>query len=476
MSSFSRVLKNFAAIFFADSFGRLIGLATAVMLARYLGPEDYGKYALITSFTYLFMVLSDFGLNDLIVMDVAKNYSIARKYLVSGFIIKVVFSCLGIVFLNLSIYLMGYSKEIVLCTAVFSAHILFITLTNVVSSIVKAFERMEYASLIAIIHGIVGLTFIVALIYFQATLLEIIFSRVLTFFIGFAIGFVILVKKFVKPDFSFDYDLIKKMIGRAFPFLMLAIISTLYFKVDIIMLSKIKGELYVGWYTPAANDLFFGIYVIPRAVSTVTFPLFSKQYAKNVDQLRASCNYTIKLITILGVAISAGTVILAPQIINIIFGPLYQSSIIVLQIIAPAISFAFIRDPLSYALAAAGGVKILMWINLLALTMNILLNAILIPIYSHVGAAITSAFCILLSLLATYFYLNMQIQKINLIKNFFKPMVAALIMCTGIHFLKGLNLLVLIFVGAILYMSVIFVLKTFSSSELFVLKGLFKRS
>lgn len=476
MTSSKRILKNFAAVFLGDVFGRILGMATAIILARYLGPEDYGKYSLVISLAYIFMVFSDFGLNDLIIRDIAQDHALASRYMAASLIAKPLLSCISMVFLVLMVYFMGYSREIVLCTAVFSLHIVFNTLNNSLSSIFKGFQRMEYASLITVFNGVVGLLLVVALAHWHGTLIEIIFSRVLTLFISFVVGYFIFVKNFGKPDFSVSGSFIKKHLAAAFPFLTIGIIHSLYFKVDVIMLSKLKGDLAVGWFSAAANDLFFGLFVIPQAVSAVTYPIFSKQFSESIEQLRKSCNFTIKILTIIGVAISAGTFVLAPQIIYLVFGPQYENSIVVLRIISLAISFSFIRDPFGYGLAAVGKVRVLMWLNIYSLIINVALNSFMIPLYAHIGAAVTSVICVLFSLWQGYYVLNREIKHLNIIGNYLKPMIAATVMSGVVYALRDYNIFAVILVGAVVYFIAIFMLKTFSSSELLILRGILKKS
>ena len=175
MIAINRILKNLSAVFFGDLFVKFSGMAIAIILARYLGPEDYGKYSFVIAGVFIFMVFSDFGLNDLIIRDVARNHNLAPQYFISSLISKTILSCLSIIFLILYVYLMGYSEEIILYTIVFSASILFIVLMNSITSIFKAFEQMGYVLLISIISSAVLLVFIVSLVYFNGSLLQIIF-------------------------------------------------------------------------------------------------------------------------------------------------------------------------------------------------------------------------------------------------------------------------------------------------------------
>jgi len=473
--SFSRPLKNLIAVFAGRILSKLFGLVTAMILARYLGPEDYGKYAFIITFAFIFTVISDFGLNDLFVRDIAKNREVVSKYFAFGLIVKPVISIAGIISLIISVYLMGYSQEIILSTIVYSIHIIFVTLTNSIASIFRAYEKMEFASLISLIGAMVGLVFISILVYYEGTLLQVILVKVIAFFIGFLIGLILLLKYIAKPDFSIDFVFIKIHLLKALPFLTIGLIHALYFNIDIIMLSKMQGDIYVGWYTPAAMDLFFGILIIPATVTTVIYPMFSRHYSESIVKLRNSLNFTLKVLILLAVPICVGTYILASQIIILIFGEQYTESIIVLQIIALAILFAFIQEPFGYGLAAVGKEKVLMWLNILSLGINVILNLILIPILAHIGAAITTVACIFIFLLLDYYYLNKVVKGIVIAKNLYKPLIATAIMGLVVYSLKQYNLFFIILSGAIVYLIALYLLKIFDPDEMKILKRMFKQ-
>lgn len=475
MITIHRAIKNIIAILTGDISSKILAAVTTIILARYLGPEDYGKYCSVFSFVYIFIVIADFGLNDLIIRDVARNNSLARQYLATSIIIKIIFSFASMMLLILSVHIMGYSQEIILYVAVLSTAIIFITFCNSISSIFKALERMQYSSLILVINSLFFLVFIAALAYFKGTLLQIFILRVMALCFGSVIGFILIVKLIAKPDFAISRTDIKIMTASAFPFLAVGLIHAVYFNLDIIMLSKMKGPVYVGWFAPAANDLFFSLFIIPAAISTVTYPIFSRHYDESVEKFRESFNFTLKILAVLGVAIGFGTFVLAPEIIYFIFGLKYENSIIILQIIAIAIPFAFIRDSLGYGWAAIGKVKTLMWLNIVGLGLNAVLNLILIPFYAHIGAAVASVVCIFMSFLFSYYLLNREVNHLNILTIFIKPVIAALIMCLAICLFNSLHVLIVIGMGAVVYFISLLTLKTFSGSEITLLKKSIKR-
>lgn len=472
MISPGKSLKNIFFVFGGRIATQFFGLVIAIILARYLGPEDYGKYSFAISFCYIFMVFSDFGLNDLFVRDIAADRSRASKYFAASLVIKPLLACLSLLSLYVALRLLEYSDELILYTMIFSLYIFFITQINTIAAIFRSYEKMEYNALITIIYGTVGLLIIVVVVYINQPITHILFSRVFTFFLGVIVSLFLVCKKIVRPDFNINLSYLIAIAKKSFPFLTIGFIHTLYFKVDIIMLSKLKGDIYVGFYTPAANDLFFGLFIIPGTIATVVYPIFSRQYGQSLDRMRESVNFTIKILTILGVAISVGTFVLAPQIIHLIFGPQYENSVIILQIMALAISFAFVKEPLGFGIASICKEKFLMWMNAFFLVLNIILNAILIPLYAHVGAALTSVFCIIISLFLGFYVLKREIKGIFLARNFFKPVIAAMIMGVFVFFLRDLNLILTISFGALVYALAIFLVRTFNDTEIAMLKSI----
>jgi len=471
----SRIIRNLASVFIGDLSSKVIAMLLTIFLARYLEPAQYGIYSFVTSILFIFLVISDFGLNDLIIRDIARSKALANQYFKAAVIIKALVGMLCIFVMIMSVNLMGYSYDKVIYTAIISLSIFFICLNNTIISFFKAFERMEYSSLLSILGNLFIFISCIVLIFLKGSLKEIIIARVVSLSAISLLGFLLLRRFIEKIDVPIDLGFIKMLFHGAFPFLANGLIHSLYCSLDIIMLSKMKGDLCVGWFSPAANDLFFSLFIIPGTISTVVYPIFSRQYMNSTERLIRSCNFCIKILAIIGIAISVGTFLLSSDIINLIYGPKYFHSIAVLKIIAVAIIFTFVRDPLGYALAATGEVQTLMRINLAMLILNAILNLILIPLYAHIGAAITTTLCIIISLPISQYILNRKIGSIVIARNLVKPIIAATFMSVAIYALNAahFHLIFVILFAALIYGAALLLLKTFDKNEFDMLKGLF---
>jgi O-antigen/teichoic acid export membrane protein len=207
------------------------------------------------------------------------------------------------------------------------------------------------------------------------------------------------------------------------------------------------------------------------------FPIFSRQFVEAREEFRQSVNFTIKVVAILGIGVAAGSILLAPQIIHFVFGREYENSVSVLRIIGIGIPLVFLRDILSYGLTAAERIRTLIWVNVATLVLNVVLNVILIPLYAHVGAALSSVASLSFSLALNYHYLEGQIKGIEMMRNWVKPLVAAGIMAIFLLFFDklngGVNLFILIVLGGGVYLGCTFLMQTLNSREISYLKKAF---
>ena len=60
---------------------RLIRFVLVIFAARLLGASEYGKFAFAIAYNSLFLILMDWGLNQLLVREIARKPETAKKYL-----------------------------------------------------------------------------------------------------------------------------------------------------------------------------------------------------------------------------------------------------------------------------------------------------------------------------------------------------------------------------------------------------------
>jgi len=191
---------------------------------------------------------------------------------------------------------------------------------------------MEYQSLGQILHSILRFTGVLfaisqkfsvvgfASIYFWASVIVLGYS------------FIICVREFVLPKIEIDWDFWKLTIKTALPFSLTIIIAGMFFNIDIIMLSTMKGNEFAGWYKAAINLLLF-INTIAVSFVYAIVPIMSKLFISDKKILKTAIEKSSKYLFILALPISAGIFLLAGRIILFIYGTEFIHATIALRIL-----------------------------------------------------------------------------------------------------------------------------------------------
>jgi len=179
-------------------------------------------------------------------------------------------------------------------------------------------------------------------------------------------------------------------VRTTYPIALLYLGIYIYNYVDTIMLSAISGNSSVGWYG-AAYKLYEGLLILPVSIATFYAPRLAKAAMFDDRLPLAKSGRHGMLIASTAAGLVAGNGILFSKIvIDLFFGPDYQTSVTVLEILMIGIPAAFIITYLHTFFIAIHLEKSLAALYAVGLVINIGINGLLIPRYSHVGAAIAT--------------------------------------------------------------------------------------
>ncbi|MBD1382676.1 flippase [Metabacillus arenae] len=378
-----KVYSNIGWLFFEKLFKMVLNFFVFAIIARYLGPENFGVLNFAIAFVFILTSLLDLGLSGLVVKEMVKNNKNTNLILGTTFYLKSLASVLGFLVLIVSLYFLE-TKEIMLVTLLVGISLLFkplevIDLYNQANIISKytVFARNIALLLVSIIQ--LSLIFINAPLYYFAIAqtLEIILTVFLLLFYY--------KKSSVSMKWKFDIRIGLNLLKRSWPLIFSGIAAVLYLKVDQLMLQKMVGAKELGIYSAAArvSEVW---YFIPNAIIASIFPQLvllredREKYNKKLQKL-------FDLMFILGLSLSVIVTIISPHIIRLLFGVEYLRSADILIIHIWASVFVFMRALLSKWLIIEELLIFSLLSHGLGVIVNVVLNTILIPNYGGMGAA-----------------------------------------------------------------------------------------
>ncbi|HOC67158.1 MAG TPA: oligosaccharide flippase family protein, partial [Methanothrix soehngenii] len=159
MNTIQRIAKN--TIFLASSniIGFVFSFFFLVYTTRYLGTERYGLLSFAIAFASITIFLADIGISSVIVRDVARDRSKTAIYIGNSILMKVVLAAITLMSTAAIGFALGYPFSTMKIVMVILLSLIVISFSGIISSVVSAYEIMEYISIGTVIYNLIMLTF-----------------------------------------------------------------------------------------------------------------------------------------------------------------------------------------------------------------------------------------------------------------------------------------------------------------------------
>lgn len=459
-------------------FQKVLAFVYFTFLARGLGVEDIGRYTFAFSFTTIFSVFVDVGLASVLVREVAKQKEKAQKLLSDILGIKLGLAVITYIFVVALVNLLNYpelTKNLVYITG------LIMVLDNFSTTFwapLRGNQNLKYESLGVVVFESSVVVIGLALLYlglgvFEITLATLVGSTILCIY-AWKQAQKRLGLKF-KP--MINWKLTGKLIKMSIPFALTGIFARLNTQLDTVLLSKIgclgnMCEENVGIYS-VASKITLAIHFIPLAFTAALLPKFSEDFVNDKEKLKQTFEKSMKYLMMVGLPMAAGIFALSPAFVPQVFGAEFKNSVLPLQILMASLVFMFLTFPIGSLLNAVGRqLRNSMHIGV-AVVINAILNIVLIPKYSYVGASIASLISTFVILILGIYVIPQIIKNIslkntlNILITFLKTLVASSLMGFVVYILLDyIHFIILILIGALSYVCLALVLKIISQEEI----------
>jgi len=475
MNTIQRISKNVSIVIISQILTYVLAFFTVIYTARYLGAGGFGILSLALSIGAIFGVFVDMGLSTLLVRELARDKSKSGKYIINSILMKILLSIItfGLVFLTVQV--IGYDPLESLAIYLITIAVIITSFYNLLNAIFQAEERMEYLSIANIINGavlfggtIVGIYLGLNIIYF--TMVYIFTSIVVLIYCS-----VVYFKEFSGIPLEIDFAFWKPTIKEAWSFGIIFLSGMLYTYVDSIMLSILKGTEAVGWYSAAYRLMYIAL-LLPNAINMAVYPVMSRLFNdSSSESLTMLYERYFKYMLIVGIPLGVGTSILAKPLILLLYGTGYEQSIIALQILVWTIVFTFAGASYIQLLQSINKQMIITKISIFCLIINIIINLILIPPYSFVGASIATLITeiVLVSYIIFVTYkMGYGISSKVVFNDLSKILVSTLVMGLFLWYFIGLNFFLLGISGVIIYFVVLYLVKGIDEIDMEIINKL----
>jgi len=364
-----------------------LGLMVAVYFARELGPGMFGVWSLCIALLRMAMTALAYGMDVIILRHCSSDMKPDEGFLASVIILRAINAFVILVAGLLALYLL---PEI-------NATTVSLILVMMVALVVLPFEGLEFwfrATSDAIAPAIARCVSVVIGTALKITLLA---SGAAIVYAGaahalqIALFGTILLGFYISRGHRFTFDAstfsrVRSLYREAWPLFVTTLGYLVYARIDIIMLSSLKGDEAAGIYA-AAVRISEVANLGPVIFMTAAAPFFFNGMRNHLKSFSRLFHVFLTGFNVFFLLVSGFVCLLAPLAVQILFGASYADSASILSIHIFGLVFLAQGVATQYWWIARRRPSILMWRALAGGGVNILLNAILIPKFGGVGAA-----------------------------------------------------------------------------------------
>lgn len=474
MNTIQSIGKNIGVVGISSAFNSVLSYLLLIYIARYLGEIEFGKYSFAVSFTSLVITFFSFGINDLIIRDLARSKGLTSRYITNILLIKFPLSFLGFCLIIFLINFLDYPPDMTYAVYLFGIYMILTSFGMFFRSIFQAYEKMEYDAIIMIIEKIILVSLVLLVLFWGYGLIELAYIYIITGMLSVLLSSSIVFIKFSKPSFEVNSSLWKTLIIESIPFGLNALFSMMFFKIDVVMLSILKDDASVGIYSAAYNPLL-ALGIIPSVLIAAIYPVMSRLFISSADSLDVIIKFSSKYMAIIGFPVAIGCIVLADRFIEFFYADQFSASIVAFQILAFFIPLRWISSITGTFLTSINkqGFRTLS-VGLGAL-LNIILNAAMIPRIGYIGACVATVLSEAFLYFIFIYFINKCYNLVNIHKYFVKPTVASLIMAGFILYFSNTSLFLLVASAGAVYIVILLLMKAFTEEDIRIFKQFVKR-
>jgi O-antigen/teichoic acid export membrane protein len=382
-------VRRVASVAAATATHSALALALSVVLARALGPERRGSYALLTLAAMMGAALGTFGFESASVFILGRHPEKARAILAGSVLLAAVSGAAVAALLVWAAtgpgsWLPAAAQGLVI---VASLAIPFLTLTLLLNGALIGLGRVSDSAWLGTAGVALSLLLVslaslapvqrLGAVVWAFTLCAVVQAGVLFVLVMRAVG-----GPLVDPRPAFAGG-----VGYSLTTHASTVLHMLHLRADVFLMSLFLGPRDIGLYA-LAQAVCEWVWLLPRSAATVLFPVVA---ASDPSRALAATTRTCRVAFSLAGLAALGLGIAAPWLIPVLFGSAFSGSVPAIRLLLPGIWGGSIAGSLSSFLGGRGRPELPLLTSLVSLTLNVSLNLALVPRYGIAGAAVSSA-------------------------------------------------------------------------------------
>ncbi len=368
------------------SFNKLIAFVYFWAVAKLLGPHVTGTYFFSTSVTSLFVVISDLGITQVIILSYAGAKDNSNRILGAATAVKLVLTPIAI------LAALGYGVlrhvDSTTMTAVAVACLVMAadTFHLMIYSALRGKQDLRPEALGMLIGQILTATFSITAAFMGLGAIGLV--------CGLLLGSTWNVVWVMSKKGSYGIHIAKPtwldakyLMRAALPFAIAGLAVKFYSYIDTMCLQAFRGLTEVGVYA-IGYKMTYALQFIPMTVTAAVYPALAASWAqKDHEQIKRTYQGTLRLMAFMGFSLAAGLSALAPRIVLFFYGSKFLGAVAPFEVMPWVLLALFMDYPVGSLLNSSGRAHQKTTAMVITMFVSAIANLTLVPWFGAVGAA-----------------------------------------------------------------------------------------
>jgi PST family polysaccharide transporter len=329
----ARIARGMASMLASQVVLMPISFVTNAILARKLGPPEFGAFFFGSTVVGLGFLFVDWGQTSAVSLQVSRDRSLASPLLGTSIVVKLAVSLLTSAVLVGLGFVQGYSP-LEWTAVIFSVFVaLASSLQASGTAVLRGYELTEQISYVAVAGTIItsGLTIALALAGFglRGALWASLCGGVVSVLVT-----AVLVRRCGVQAPSFSRAHIRMLLGQGTAFLAYNVVLAAQPYIDTALLARLAPPEVMGWH--AATRRIVGLLLLPGiSVGYSMYPTVARLYKEAPERANELMRVAFHRLALLGMPAMLGAILFARPVVFLIYGASYDGAVLNLQSFAP---------------------------------------------------------------------------------------------------------------------------------------------
>ena len=360
-----------------------------------VGERAYGVYFSLVSFTVMFQIINDLGIQNFNSREIAQHRQLLDKYFSNIIILKLCLSGFYIFCIIVISFIFQYDIALFPLIFYLALNQILFSLLGYLRSNVAALGFYRMNSLLTVLDRLLLIMVCSVLIFIEPfrshfEIMWFVHAQNATLFLTCIVAFLVVFKKVKTVKWAFNMPFFLSILRGSLPYALAIFLMTIYTRTDVVMMERMlsDGDRQAGIYA-SAYRLLDAVNMLGFLFAGLLLPMFSRML-KAGQSVVSLLRFSFQVIMVAAVTLAATTWFHRADIMHLLYKeatPFSGDVLGILMFSFVAISGTYIYSTL---LGANGSVRKMNRVFIIAIALNIALNFILIPYQKALGAAIST--------------------------------------------------------------------------------------